>query len=380
MKQLSQLATLANIAIRKNENVEEVLTLPLDAVAPKTQVRKQFTNIEELGDNIKADGQHHPIVVFPKNKAGKYVIQKGERRWRACKAAGLKTIKAIVNTAILDDLDQVAGELGENIHREDLTSFEISDALQQFIDAGWTQANIAKRINKTPVYVSLYAGLKRIPEHIRKIVSFEICNDATTLNMVAQIYEIDQKACLELCQQAQTEGALSRSMARAVLMRVKDGGTPQDAPKERPATTPHDGVVNVAGSQDSSLPGRSDDGVEPAQTKNKAQKPEKQVEEAVATKRDDSHKQPGPVTVTKEQAPEGASYQIVPTEQVKLVCSAIVLDKKWLGEVCLNRVDNEAGFLWVKLYDENGNPHKKYKPEHYVSVSASDITILEIKI
>lgn len=380
MKQLSKLSELANIAIRKNENIEKVLILKLDEVAPKNQVRKQFSNIEELGENIKSDGQHHPIVVFPKNKNGKYVIQKGERRWRACKSVGLKTIKAIVNTAILDDLDQVAGELGENIHREDLTSFEISDALQQFIDAGWTQTNIAKRINKTSPYVSLYAGLKRIPEHIRKILPSEICDDATTLNMVAQIYEIDQKTCLELCQQAKSEGALSRSMARAALLQLKPGKEPQSAQDGQVATTPHEEGGKVVGGHVSSLSGHVDDGRELGQAKNKALKPVKEAEEAVATKRDDSHKQPGPVTITTEQAPEGATYQIVPSEQVKLICSVKVLNTSWLGEICLNRIDNKTGFFWVKTYDKNGNPRVKYKLEDYVSVPASDVNIIEIRV
>ena len=69
---------------------------------------------------MKVEGQQSPIIVFPKNDNGKYVIQKGERRWRALRVAGIETIDIIVNEKEQSDLDETAGELIENIQRDDL--------------------------------------------------------------------------------------------------------------------------------------------------------------------------------------------------------------------------------------------------------------------
>src|SRR5699024_994862 len=99
----------------------------------------RFRNIEELAATILTEGQQSPIIVFPKNREGKFVIQKGERRWRACKYAGIETIDLIVNDKIQDNLDETAGELIENIQRDDLTPVEIAEALNLFIEEGWKQ-------------------------------------------------------------------------------------------------------------------------------------------------------------------------------------------------------------------------------------------------
>lgn len=81
-------------------------------------------------------------MVYPKNEDGKYVIQKGERRWRACKAKDIPTIDIVVNEKEQTDLDETAGELIENIQRDDLTALEIANALQVFIDKRWQQKTL----------------------------------------------------------------------------------------------------------------------------------------------------------------------------------------------------------------------------------------------
>ena len=104
----------------------------------------------------------------------------------------------------------------------------------------------------------------------------------------------------------------------------------------------------------------------------------------VATKRDDSHMQPGAVTTVlgpgaQEVAPEGASYSIVAPGQIAVVCSVKVLKVARLGELCLNRVDKESEFVWVKLYDEDGEPYAKDVEAEYVSVPAHDVKVVELR-
>ncbi|MEZ6813109.1 ParB N-terminal domain-containing protein [Escherichia coli] len=72
LKGLSELAKAA-----KGKKGKEVLTVPVDDVVSKVQVRKRFRNIEELAATLLTEGQQSPIIVFPKNEEGKFVIQKG---------------------------------------------------------------------------------------------------------------------------------------------------------------------------------------------------------------------------------------------------------------------------------------------------------------
>ncbi|EEM5580646.1 ParB/RepB/Spo0J family partition protein, partial [Salmonella enterica subsp. enterica serovar Typhimurium] len=149
LKGLSELAKAA-----KGKKGKEVLTVPVDDVVSKVQVRKRFRNIEELAATLLTEGQQSPIIVFPKNEEGKFVIQKGERRWRACKHAGIETIDLVVNDKVQNNLDETAGELIENIQRDDLTPVEIAEALNLFIEEGWKQKDIADRLGKNITFVS----------------------------------------------------------------------------------------------------------------------------------------------------------------------------------------------------------------------------------
>ncbi len=64
LKGLSELAKAA-----KGKKGKEVLTVPVDDVVSKVQVRKRFRNIEELAATLLTEGQQSPIIVFPKNEA-----------------------------------------------------------------------------------------------------------------------------------------------------------------------------------------------------------------------------------------------------------------------------------------------------------------------
>ena len=86
----------------KSDNIEEkiegkVLNLKITEVEPnRDQPRKSFNEetLEELAESIKEYGLIQPIIVT--KEEGYYAIVAGERRWRACKKAGLKEIAAIV--------------------------------------------------------------------------------------------------------------------------------------------------------------------------------------------------------------------------------------------------------------------------------------------
>lgn len=215
LKGLSELAKAA-----KGKKGKEVLTVPVDDVVSKVQVRKRFRNIEDLAATLLTEGQQSPIIVFPKNEEGKFVIQKGERRWRACKHAGIETIDLVVNDKVQNNLDETAGELIENIQRDDLTPVEIAEALNLFIEEGWKQKDIADRLGKNITFVSTHLSLLKLPDCVRELYDNEVCSDTETLNNLRLLFELNEERCRAVCAVAMSDG-ITRKQSREMLNDAK---------------------------------------------------------------------------------------------------------------------------------------------------------------
>ena len=112
--------------VPEEEQVQEnemIKNLNINEVEPnRDQPRKTFNqeSLEELADSIKEFGLIQPIVVTKKD--GYYGIVAGERRWRACKIAGITQIPAVIREDDEKKNQEIA--LIENIQREDLNPIE----------------------------------------------------------------------------------------------------------------------------------------------------------------------------------------------------------------------------------------------------------------
>ena len=154
-------------AILEAENYIETLPavsrmeeLEVESIIPNPkQPRTIFDDdaLEELADSIATLGLIQPITVRKEND-GKYIIISGERRWRATKLAGKKTIPAYIREADDRELHEMA--LVENIQRQDLNAMEIAISLQRLIDeCGVTQEMVAQRVGKKRSTVANYLRL-----------------------------------------------------------------------------------------------------------------------------------------------------------------------------------------------------------------------------
>ena len=127
-----------------------VRTVPLREIEPDPgQPRKTFPeeSLSELADSISQHGLLQPIAVRPQSMGG-YRIVAGERRWRACRLAGLTEVPVI----ILDVSDQEAMELAliENLQREDLAPIEEACGIRELMDrCELTQEQAARRLGKS---------------------------------------------------------------------------------------------------------------------------------------------------------------------------------------------------------------------------------------
>ncbi len=135
---------------KKEEKLEgKVLNLKINEVEPnKNQPRKSFNDesLEELAESIKQYGLIQPIIVT--KEEGYYAIVAGERRWRACKKAGMKEIPAIVREN--DERKNKEIALIENIQREDLNPIDKAMGIKCLMeDYNLTQADVAQILGKS---------------------------------------------------------------------------------------------------------------------------------------------------------------------------------------------------------------------------------------
>lgn len=140
-----------------------------DIVANKEQPRTHFEDekIQELAESIMQNGLLQPIVV--REYEGKYQIVVGERRYRACKLAGITEVPCIIQE--LDDNQTANAALVENIQRENLSAIEEALAYQQILDTqGLTQAQLAEKVGKKQSTVANKLRLLKLPMTVQKSV------------------------------------------------------------------------------------------------------------------------------------------------------------------------------------------------------------------
>jgi len=129
---------------------------------PRTHFEKE--KIQELSVSIQQNGLLQPIVVRPYN--GKYQIVVGERRFRACKLAGLEEVPCMVQEYNEDQTATAA--LVENIQRENLSPIEEALAYQQLLDTqDITQEQLAEKVGKKQSTIANKIRLLQLPQRVQ---------------------------------------------------------------------------------------------------------------------------------------------------------------------------------------------------------------------
>lgn len=149
--------------------VEEgpVKTVSLQLVEPnKKQPRKYFDKeaLEVLAQSIAENGLLQPLVVRA-CEGGRYQIISGERRWRACRLAGLREIPVVVR----EEDDRGALELGliENLQREDLNVVEEAEGYRVLMEEySMTQEQVASKVGKSRPAVANALRILSLPEDV----------------------------------------------------------------------------------------------------------------------------------------------------------------------------------------------------------------------
>lgn len=152
----------------KFEQIDTVNEIQIERIETNPfQPRSNFNEegLRELASSINKLGIIQPITVRLLNN-GSYQLITGERRLRAAKIAGLKSIPAYIRTA--DDQGMLELALVENIQREDLDAIEIAISYRRLIEeCQLTQEGMSERVGKKRSTISNYLRLLKLPAEIQ---------------------------------------------------------------------------------------------------------------------------------------------------------------------------------------------------------------------
>ena len=157
------------------------LDVPIDRITPsRHNPRKTFdeAGLEELAASIRTSGIIQRLVVRPECSRGRYELIAGERRWRAAKKAGLKTVPIEIRE--VSEKEATLLRLEENFRRQDLNPIDQALAFQEATTiGGFTQQELADSLHLTQGAIANKIRLLKLPEAWRKkIISGEMSEKA----------------------------------------------------------------------------------------------------------------------------------------------------------------------------------------------------------
>ena len=161
-----------DFAATQPQKEEGVHTLRISQIEPnRNQPRKVFDEqaLQTLADSIQKHGLIQPLLVEPLSQ-DRYRIIAGERRWRACRMAGIESVPAVIRTVTQQQNMEIA--LIENLQREDLNPIEEAKGYRALNDLyHMTQEQIAESVGKSRPAVANAMRLLSLPEQIIDFVS-----------------------------------------------------------------------------------------------------------------------------------------------------------------------------------------------------------------
>lgn len=164
----------------------------VDSILPNPkQPRTYFDEVAlaELTESIKEVGLLQPPVVR-EISFGRYEIIMGERRFRAAKAAGLKTIPVIIRQTSDDELLREA--LIENIHRSQLNPLEEGAAYSQLLtDFNCTHEELAGKLGKSRSHISNTIRLLNLPLSVQRKVAMGVISAGHARSLLGLVNEVE---------------------------------------------------------------------------------------------------------------------------------------------------------------------------------------------
>ena len=212
--------------------VDAVRDLPIYMIDPNPdQPRRTFDEdaLRELAASIESVGVIQPIVVCETD--GRYRIIAGERRYRACRMAGLEMIPAIVRN--WDQQRQLEAALIENLQRDDLNAIEEARGVRRLMEeGGLTQERAAERLGKSR---SALANLLRLLT-LEDVVQQMVIDGKLSAGHARALAGVDRKRQVQLANLTVQQGWSVRQLERICAQPVKPEEEPKKTPRDRQFT------------------------------------------------------------------------------------------------------------------------------------------------
>lgn len=223
------LGALISSASLESQAGEEITELAIDQITPNPEQPRtdiDEAGIAELADSITKVGLLQPILVRPMGE--KYQIIAGERRWRACRMAGLERVPVRVRSS--SEVESLALALIENLQRDDLNPIEEARGYKRLLsDHQMTQAEMADHVSKSRSTITNALRLLDLPEDVQELV---YAGRLTAGHARAVLAVPDEDARIRLATKLADEGLSVREAEN--LARLYAAGQTDRAP--RPVT------------------------------------------------------------------------------------------------------------------------------------------------
>jgi ParB family chromosome partitioning protein len=183
---------------------KQIVSLNVDEITPNPYQPRKFFDRDGLGElsrSIKEYGILQPISVRLIN-GSRYELVAGERRLRACKMAGVKTIPCVV-VSITDQQSAILAII-ENLQRQNLNYIEEAEGFQNLIlDYSFTQEALAEKIGKSQSTIANKLRILKLPKKIQKVL---IENDLSERHARALLSLNNENSQMEVLQKIVKEG------------------------------------------------------------------------------------------------------------------------------------------------------------------------------
>ena len=224
----------------RQENTADILRIPVDMIEPNPfQPRLSFDQaaLEELAASIRTLGLIQPITVR-RITDRRYQIISGERRYKACRLAGMTNIPAYIRDT--NDQGMLEMAIVENVQREDLDPIELALSYRRLIDeCQLTQDSLADRVGKKRATVANTLRLLKLPAKVQHDIKVGLLS-AGHAKAILGVEEPEVQE--QLCDLVIRDGLSVRELENivrklqtnpdATKAKVRESQTPQTLPQE----------------------------------------------------------------------------------------------------------------------------------------------------
>ena len=217
------------VGSREPQDTADILRIPVDLIEPNPfQPRMTFDQaaLNELAESIRPFGLIQPVTVRKKAN-GKYQIISGERRFRACRLAGMDMIPAYIRDA--NDQGMLEMAIVENIQRENLDPTEVAMSYQRLIEeCNLTQEQMAERVGKKRASVTNYLRLLKLPAKVQHDLKVGILS----VGHAKVLLGVEDQALQEQLCDLVIRNDLSVRQLEEKIRRTAKGEAPREEPRQ----------------------------------------------------------------------------------------------------------------------------------------------------